>query len=258
MDPVKCEIKDGLASITLNRPKVYNSINRAMALELQTVLKECAEDDTVRVVLITGAGKAFCAGQDLNEVTAGHGPSIIDIVSTHYNPIVRGIIRMEKPVVAAINGVAAGAGLNLALCCDLVIAKQGVRLIQGFGKIGLIPDSGGTFTLPRLIGLQRSKALMFLNDFIMAEEAEQIGLIYQAVPEKEFGKAVKELCERLSQMATRAIGLTKRALNHSLKNDLDTQLGIEEQLQATASQTQDCQEGIQAFLEKRQAKFLGQ
>ena len=257
MKPIKFEKKAGIAKITLNRPKVFNSINQEMALGLQDCLDQSAEDDKVRVVLLTGVGKAFCAGQDLNEVTAGDGPSISELITVQYNPIVRKIIRMEKPVVAAVNGVAAGAGLNLALCCDLVIAKKGIKMIQGFGRIGLIPDSGGTYTLPRLIGLQRSKAMMFLNDPITADDAESMGLIYRAVSAKIFVSEVDALCIRLSQLATKAIGLTKRALNHSLKNDLETQLGIEEQLQATASQSEDCREGIRAFLEKRQPKFNG-
>jgi len=186
MQSIKKEILNGVATITLLRPDVYNSFNREMALQMHEAIDECQIDDEVRCIVITGAGKAFCAGQDLNEVIDPEGPEIVKIVGEHYNPIIKRIRKIEKPFIAAVNGVAAGAGANIALACDIVIAKESASFIQAFSKIGLIPDSGGTFFLPRLIGWQRASALTILGDKVMAPQAEQMGMIYKSVADDEF------------------------------------------------------------------------
>ncbi len=224
---------------------------------MQEAIDECQIDDEVRCIVITGAGKAFCAGQDLNEVIDPEGPEIVKIVGEHYNPIIKRIRKIEKPFIAAVNGVAAGAGANIALACDIVIAKESASFIQAFSKIGLIPDSGGTFFLPRLIGWQRASALTILGDKVMAPQAEQMGMIYKSVADDEFDDYIAAISLRVAQMPTKGIGLAKRAFNSSLTNDLDEQLGIEEQLQFAASQTEDYQEGVSAFLEKRKPHFKG-
>src|SRR5215218_6789078 len=179
MTPILFSIENSIAYITLNRPEKYNVFNREMALALQKVLDECANDKSTRCVYITGAGKAFCAGQDLEEVVDPKGPGMNRILSEHFNPIILKIQRMQKPVIAAVNGVAAGAGANIALVCDVVVAAQSASFIQAFSKIGLIPDSGGTYFLPRLIGLQKASALAMLGDKISADEAERLGMIYK-------------------------------------------------------------------------------
>lgn len=258
METIKFEIKDSLAIITLNRPDVLNSFNREMALELQSKLDDCENDKTVRAILITGEGRAFCAGQDLAEAIAEDAPTIDTIVREHYNPIVKKIRAIEKPIVCAVNGVAAGAGANIALCCDIVLASDKSSFIQSFSNIGLIPDSGGTFFLPRLVGLQRATAMMFLADKVGAEQALQFGMIYKVSSSESLMKEAEEIANRLSQMPTKGFGLTKRALNESLFNNLDDQLEIEEELQAKAASTYDNQEGINAFLEKRKPIFKGE
>lgn len=257
MENIQFAIENGIASISLNRPDVYNSFNDAMSTEFKQALEECATNEAVRVILITGMGKAFCAGQDLKEATAPDAPEIGDIVAKHYNPIIEKICALEKPIVAAINGVAAGAGANIALACDIVVAKESASFIQAFCNIGLIPDSGGTFFLPRLIGVKRASALMMLGDKVSAKEAAQMGMIYKYFPDAEFEAAVQKLCNKLAQMPTKGLGLIKKALHYSLGNDLTTQLGIEETLQTTASHTDDYSEGVQAFLEKRKPNFTG-
>ena len=258
MDALLFSIESGVAYFTLNRPDKYNSVNKEMALALQQRLDECASNPEVRCLYITGNGKAFCAGQDLKEVThPDSGLDISSIVAEHYNPIVKKIREIEKPVVAAVNGVAAGAGANLALCCDIVVAAASASFIQAFSKIGLIPDTGGTFFLPRLIGMQKATALIMLGDKVPAAEAERMGMIYKALPDADFETQSKALAQKLAAMPTRGLGFSKRALNYSTHNDLDTQLGIEEQLQTAAANTEDYQEGVQAFLEKRKPNFKG-
>ena len=250
-------LNNGVFKITLNRPDVYNSFNQAMAFSLQKELDYCAQNDEIRTILITGSGKAFCAGQDLSEATDPNGPELESIVRDHYNPIILKIRSLEKPVIAAVNGVAAGAGANIALACDLTIAQENASFIQAFSKIGLIPDSGGTYFLPRIIGVQKALALMFTGDKISAKEAEELNMIYKCISEEEFEDFILKIAEKMALMPTRAFGLTKKAVNQSLDNTLEEQLNLEEKLQTEAGKTEDFQEGVQAFLEKRKAKFKG-
>ncbi|MDG2152558.1 MAG: enoyl-CoA hydratase-related protein [Crocinitomicaceae bacterium] len=250
-------LNNGVYKITLNRPEVYNSFNKAMALSLQKQLDYCAQNDEIRTIIITGSGKAFCAGQDLAEATDPNGPELESIVREHYNPIILKIRLLEKPVIAAVNGVAAGAGANIALACDLTIAHENAAFIQAFSKIGLIPDSGGTYFLPRIIGVQKALALMLTGDKISAKEAEELNMIYKCISDEEFENVTTKLAEKLALMPTRAFGLTKKAVNQSLNNSLEEQLHLEEKLQTEAGETEDFQEGVQAFLEKRKAKFTG-
>jgi len=249
--------EDNLAIITLNRPEKLNSFNREMALLLQEKLDECAASKTIRCVYITGAGKGFCAGQDLAEVTTPGGPGFNQILSEHYNPIVSKIRELEKPVVAAVNGVAAGAGANIALCCDIVVASQSASFIQAFSKIGLIPDSGGTYFLPRLIGWQKASAVMMLGDKVSAEEAERWGMIYKYFADADFETASKAIARQLSVMPTQALALTKKALQWSFTHTMSGQLVNEDKLQQRAASTSDYQEGISAFMEKRAPQFKG-
>lgn len=246
-----------VAHITLNRPKVFNSFNRTMALTLQNYLDECAADDSIRAIYLIGEGKAFCAGQDLQEIMSPESPTLTTIIKEHYNPIVARIRALEKPVIAAVNGVAAGAGANLALACDVVVASNTASFIQAFSKIGLIPDSGGTYFLPRLIGFQRASALMMLGDKISAADALQMGMIYKVFDEAEFKEKSLEIAVTLSNMPTRGLALTKKALNESLYNNLEQQLHMEDVYQTAASQTHDYSEGVKAFIEKRSPVFLG-
>ena len=253
------EVEQGVAVITLNRPDVLNSFNRAMALEVRQALSAASADAEVRSVLLTGAGRAFCAGQDLAEAMPREGPSpdLGDIVARGYNPIVRTLRQLDKPVVCAVNGVAAGAGANLAFACDFVLASSEASFIQSFSKIGLVPDTGGTFFLPRLVGMARATALMMLADKVSAQEAVTIGLIHRVV---EGGKLMDEataLARQLATRPTRGLGLIKRALNASATNGLDEQLALEAQLQAEAGSTADYREGVRAFLEKRAPVFVG-
>ena len=253
---IKLDTEDGVLSIVLNRPKVLNSFNRQMAMEMHEALDFARTKESVRAVYISGEGKAFCAGQDLEEAISKEGPELEKIVEEHYNPIILKIRDLEKPVICGVNGVAAGAGANIALACDIVIATESASFIQAFSKIGLIPDSGGTYTLPRLIGWQKASALMMLGDKISAEEAERMGMIYKWVPDDEFSRAY-ELAKKLSKMPTKGIGLTKRALNASLTNTLEAQLELEKELQTKAGRSEDYQEGVNSFLEKRKPEFKG-
>lgn len=250
-------IRDGVAWLRMERPQAFNAVNREMALGLQDALDEAESDAKVRAIVLTGEGKAFCAGQDLKEAT-DPATDLQAIVREHYNPLIRRLRKIEKPILAAVNGVAAGAGANLALACDIVVAKESASFIQAFSKIGLIPDSGGTFMLPRLVGWQKASALMMLGDKVSAKEAEQLGMIYKVFSEEEYGQAVEELAVKLASMPTKGLGLTKRALNKSAMQTLDEQLDGEEAWQATAAQTEDYAEGVSAFLEKRKPTFKGQ
>jgi 2-(1,2-epoxy-1,2-dihydrophenyl)acetyl-CoA isomerase len=251
------EIKNQVATLTLNRPEKYHSFIREMALELQEKLEICKNDNNIRAIVITGTGKAFCAGQDLGEATDPKGPELQKIVNEHYNPIIRQIRNIEKPVIAAVNGVAAGAGASIALCCDIVIAKKSAVFVQAFSKIGLVPDSGATFFLPRLIGFQKATALMMNADLITATEAEGLGMIYKVVEESKFEDEIKSFSEKLAKMPTKGIGLTKKLLNQSMNNSLEQQLNEEEIAQTIAGKTNDYKEGVSAFLEKRKPNFKG-
>ena len=254
---ITISISQGVCELKLNRPSVFNSFNQAMAFELQKALDDAESNDEVRAIIITGEGKAFCAGQDLAEAMDPEGPELQAIVKDHYNPIIERIRAIEKPIIAAVNGVAAGAGANIALACDITIAKKSASFIQAFSKIGLIPDSGGTFFLPRIIGMQKALALMMTGDKVSAEEAEKMNMIYKAVDDENFEQEVKDFALKMAKMPTKGFGLTKRALNLSMNNSLTEQLAVEEKLQTEAGQTYDFQEGVNAFLEKRQPEFKG-
>lgn len=257
MSDVLFEIKEAIGFITLNRPQKYNAFNRNMSLQLIDILEQCEQNIAVRCVFISGEGKAFSAGQDLAEVADPNGPDLKTILVEHYNPIVSRIRSLNKPVIAAVNGVAAGAGANIALCCDIVVAAKSAVFIQAFSKIGLIPDSGGTFILPRLIGLQRATAIMMLGDKIAAEEAESIGMIYKAYSDDQFSEAAFKLARTLAALPTKGLAYTKQALNESFSNTFEVQLSLEDHLQQKAGSTNDFKEGVEAFLEKRQPEFKG-
>jgi 2-(1,2-epoxy-1,2-dihydrophenyl)acetyl-CoA isomerase len=253
------ESDQGVATITLNRPDVLNSFNRAMAAEVRQALAHAGADAEVRALLLTGAGRAFCAGQDLAEAMPKEGtaPDLGDIVARGYNPIVRTIRQIDKPVVCAVNGVAAGAGANLSFACDFVLASSDASFIQSFSKIGLVPDTGGTFFLPRLVGLARATALMMLADKVTAADAVAMGLIHRVVDAPKLLEEATAFARQLATRPTRGLGLIKRALNASATNGLDEQLALEAQLQAEAGSTADYREGVKAFLEKRPPVFIG-
>jgi len=258
MESILLKKENSVAWITLNRLEVFNSFNREMALLLQKTLDDCNADATVRAIVITGNGKAFCAGQDLKEVTDPKlNPGFRKILEEHYNPIIQKIRNIEKPIIAAVNGVAAGAGANIALACDFVAVTEHASFIQAFSKIGLIPDSAGTFFLPRLVGLQRATTLMMLGDKVTAQEALQMGMIYKIFPAAFFEEEVMGLAITLANMPTKALGFTKRLLNQSINNNLEQQLALESDLQIEASSSNDYKEGVTAFVEKRKPEFKG-
>lgn len=258
MSSIQKSIENGVATLTFNRPEVFNSFNREMAFLLQDELDACNKDRQVRAIILTGSGKAFCAGQDLKEITDPElNPGFKKILEEHYNPIIEKIRAIEKPIIAAVNGVAAGAGANIALACDIVIAHEKVSFIQAFSKIGLVPDSAGTFFLPRLIGFGKASALMMLGDKISATEAEKMGMIYKVTTLDEFNNTVTKTAVTLAQMPTKAIGLTKRLLNVSMTNNLEDQLALEGKLQIEASESEDFKEGVDAFVNKRRPVFKG-
>ena len=258
-DSILRSTADGVATITLNRPDVLNSFNSEMAAALLVELTGIAADNTVRAVLLTGAGRAFCAGQDLAEAMPKDGalPDLGDFVRTSWNPVVLAIRTIEKPVVCGVNGIAAGAGANLALACDIVLASSDATFIQSFAKIGVIPDSGGTFILPRLVGLQRAAALTMLCEKVSAAQALDWGLIYKVCEPGTLLATASATAAQLATQPTRAFGLIKRGFNRSLGVDLAAQLDYEEELQREAGQTADYAEGVKAFLEKRKPVFTG-
>ena len=246
-----------IGKITLNRPDKYNAFVRGMALELQKKLDECRSDETIRCIIISGSEKAFCAGQDLKEATDPNGPTIEEIVRQHYNPIVKKIREIKTPVIAAVNGVAAGAGANVALACDIVVAAKSASFIQAFSKIGLIPDSGGTYFLPRLIGIQKAAALMMTGEAVSAEKAETLGMIYAVYEDSEFETSAMKLADTISSMPTKGLGYTKKLLSQTFNNSLEDQLSLEAETQALSASSKDHQEGIKAFMEKRTPQFTG-
>lgn len=257
-DTVLLEIKNNIAFITLNRSDKFNSFNKEMAFRMQEILDECASNKSVRCILITGYGKAFSAGQDIGELTSDNPPTISQILCDHYNPIVTRIRNIPLPIVCAINGVAAGAGANIALACDIVVACHSASFIQAFSKIGLIPDSGGTYILPRLIGFQKATALMMLGDKISATEALQMGMIYKVFSDETLQEESFNIATTLANMPTKGLAYTKFVLNHSANNSLQEQLKLEDEYQQIAATTKDYNEGITAFLEKRKPNFTGE
>lgn len=258
---IKTDLNDNIFTITLNRPDKLNSFHYEMAGEMKSALDEAEVNTEIRCVLLTGAGRAFCAGQDLAEATEiSNDPErdLSEIVHHTYMPIIKAIRTIEKPFVCAVNGTAAGAGANIALACDIVIASAEAKFIQSFSQIGLIPDSGGTYILPRLIGLQRATALTFLGEKVTAKEAEEMGMIWKSFPAERFMDEAQAIAQKLAKMPTRGFGLTKRGFNAGFYNDLETQLKLEADLQAEAGKTYDYNEGVQAFLEKRNPVFKGE
>jgi 2-(1,2-epoxy-1,2-dihydrophenyl)acetyl-CoA isomerase len=258
MPLIQFHVEEQVAYITFNRPDKFNAFNYEMALQLQEILDACAIDKHIRCIYITGSGKAFCAGQDLTAITDPTCPDMNSILNEQYNPIVTKIRSLQKPVVAAVNGVAAGAGANIAFCCDVVVASQSAAFLQAFSKIGLIPDSGGTYTLPRLIGWQKASALMMLGEKVLAEEAERLGMIYKWFADDVFEVESKKIAAKLAMLPTLGLAYTKMALQESAANSFETQLTVEDHFQQKAAQTVDFAEGVSAFLEKRNPVFKGE
>jgi len=257
---IQYETANGIATLTLNRPDKLNAFNTEMHGEVKDALKGLKKDSDIRVLLMTGAGRGFCAGQDLSDRSVAPGDTPRDLgesMDRHYNPLIRTLRGLEMPVLCAVNGIAAGAGANLALAADIVLAARSAAFVQAFCKIGLVPDSGGTFVLPRLVGQARAMGLAMLGDKLPADEAARIGLIWKAVDDDQLMNESNALAEKLAKAPTKGLALIKRALNASLGNDLDTQLDLERDLQRVAGYTEDYQEGVKAFLEKRQPTFKG-
>jgi 2-(1,2-epoxy-1,2-dihydrophenyl)acetyl-CoA isomerase len=252
------EVDQGVARITLNRPDVLNSVHTGMSSEIRDALSRAEQVPEIRAVLLTGAGRGFCAGQDLDEVRPGASAGDFAAhVRTVYNPLVRALRALEKPVVCAVNGVAAGAGANLALACDLVLAAEDASFVEVFARIGLVPDTGGSFFLPRLVGMARATALTMLAEKITAKQAVEIGLIYRAYPSASLAEEASKLAVHLATQPTYGLGLTKRLLNAAGANDLDAQLELEADLQGAAGRSADYAEGVTAFLGKRKPVFTG-
>ena len=256
-DSIIIENKRSVRFIVLNRPHAFNSFDREMGSAFQQALDNAGSDDSVRCIVIKGEGKAFCAGQDLKEVTAPDAPNFRVIVEETYNRSIKRICSIKKPVIAAVNGVAAGAGANIALACDLTIATESASFIQAFSKIGLIPDSGGTWWLPRLVGMQKAKEMAFFGNKVGACEAEKMGLIYKCVDDEQFVDTVDAIATKLAAMPTLALGLTKVAFHEGMNSELEEQLARELDYQFIASESDDYTEGVASFLEKRTPNFKG-
>jgi len=254
------DVRTGYRVITLNRPQRLNSFTEDMHVALKKALDDAESDSTCRALMITGAGRGFCAGQDLNDRLAKPGETIVlgGTLEQYYNPLIRRLRAMPFPVVAAVNGIAAGAGANIALACDIVVASKSASFLQAFAKIGLVPDSGGTWFLPRLVGPARARGLALLADPLPAETAESWGLIWKCVPDGELIGAANELCMRFAVGPTYGLSLIKRALDAAETNDLATQLDLERDFQRSAGSSPDYKEGVSAFMEKRAPKFTGE
>jgi 2-(1,2-epoxy-1,2-dihydrophenyl)acetyl-CoA isomerase len=259
MTDILFDVGQGVATVTLNRPDVLNSFRRSMAAALIGALERVRDDDSLRAVVLTGAGRGFCAGQDLAEAMPKEGqmPDLGDIVRDSYNPVIKAIRSLEKPVICAVNGVAAGAGANLAFACDIVFASSSATFIQSFSRIGVIPDSGGTFILPRIVGLHRANVMTMLGEKMTAEQAREWGLVYMVTEPDSLLETAVGTARHLATQPTRALGLTKRGFNRSLGIDIGEQLDYEEKLQREAGLTTDYAEGVRAFLEKRAPVFTG-
>jgi 2-(1,2-epoxy-1,2-dihydrophenyl)acetyl-CoA isomerase len=254
------DIADSVATLTLNRPDKLNAFTAGMHVELREAMNRIRATQGVRALLITGAGRGFCAGQDLSERAMAKGQAPVDLGSTlesNYNPLIRGLRELPFPVVCAVNGVAAGAGCNLALAGDIVLAARSASFIQAFSRIGLIPDAGGTWILPRTVGLARAMALAMLADKVSAEQAQTWGMIWKCVDDAQLATEAQQLCQTLAQGPTKAYGLMKQALYASSGNGLAEQLALEARLQRDAGKSHDFQEGVMAFLDKRPEKFTG-
>jgi 2-(1,2-epoxy-1,2-dihydrophenyl)acetyl-CoA isomerase len=254
------DVAEGVATVTLNRPDKLNAINERMHAELAAALDRIEADPAVRALLLTGAGRAFSAGQDLGDRVMGEGdapPDLGETLDRLYNPLIRRLRQLELPVIAAVNGVAAGAGANLALACDLVLAARSARFIQAFSRLGLVPDSGGTYVLPRLVGPARAMGLTLLAEPLPAEQAAAWGLIWQVIDDDRLLDEATALARKLATQPTKGLGLIKRALNASAANTLGEQLDLERDLQREAGRTEDYREGVRAFLDKRPAAFKG-
>jgi 2-(1,2-epoxy-1,2-dihydrophenyl)acetyl-CoA isomerase len=259
-ETIEFEITDGVAVLTLNRPDRMNSFNTEMHAEVRDALKQVKKDDSVRCLLITGNGRGFCAGQDLSDRNVDPNaemPNLGESIEKNYNPLIRTLQGLEMPVICAVNGVAAGAGANIAFACDIVLAARSASFIQAFCKIGLVPDSGGTWTLPRLVGHARAMALSMLGDKISAEQAQSWGMIWQVIDDEQLKDEALSLAKRLATQPTKGLALIKRAIQSSWDNSFDEQLDLERDLQTLAGRTEDYREGVKAFMEKRQPDFKG-
>lgn len=259
-ETLQLTIEDGVALLALNRPDRLNSFNAEMHEEMRQAMKAIKKDESVRCLVLTGEGRGFCAGQDLNDRNVAADTAMPDLgisVEKNYNPLIRNLHDLPMPVICAVNGVAAGAGANIALACDIVVAARSASFIQGFSKIGLIPDSGGTWTLPRLVGTARAKALMLLSEKVSAEQAEAWGMIWKCVDDDTLMDEVIAMAKSLAKQPTRGFDLTLRAVNAANTNTLDEQLDLERDLQRLAGRTDDYREGVAAFMEKRAPNFTG-